>query len=150
MTAPTHLVLDTNTILALWMFRDPALAPLRSHVDSGAATLVSRADALEELRRVLDYRQFALAAEDQARLLAHYQARCQLVPQPEAPLDGLPACRDPDDQKFLEIAATGAEHLISRDKALLRLARHRLVRERFTILTPERWQAEFLAPSAAV
>jgi len=36
----------------------------------------------------------------------------------------LPRCKDPDDQKFLELAArTGANLLVSKDKALLRLAR---------------------------
>jgi len=59
----------------------------------------------------------------------------------------LPGCRDPDDQKFLEIAgAAGAATLITRDKALLRLARHRLVRARFAILTPERMQ-QALSPA---
>ena len=59
---------------------------------------------------------------------------------PAAPL---PACRDSDDQKFLEIARdAGASHLITRDKALLKLARHRLVRERFAVLTPERFVAQ--------
>ena len=36
--------------------------------------------------------------------------------------------------------------LITRDKALLRLARHRLVRERFAILTPERMQHTLAQP----
>ncbi|MDA0234164.1 MAG: PIN domain-containing protein, partial [Proteobacteria bacterium] len=55
---PPTLVLDTNTVLALWMFRDPALEALRAWIDAGSCRLVSRADALEELRRVLAYAQF--------------------------------------------------------------------------------------------
>jgi len=47
----------------------------------------------------------------------------------------LPACRDPDDQKFLEAAlAAGAAFLLTRDKALLELARRI---EAFRIVTPE-------------
>ncbi len=140
----TSLVLDTNTVMALWFFNDPALAPLRAWIDAGTARLVSRDDALEELRRVLAYRQFACAEERQAAIWRNYRDRVACV----APIedgDALPKCRDADDQKFLEIARDGeVAGLLTRDKALLRCGRHRLVRERFVILTPERWQAEQL------
>jgi len=135
------VVLDTNTVLALWMFHDPALEALRQWIHAGSCRLVSRADALEELRRVLAYAQFGLDAGRQDALRARYLARLAVLPD-DAHAGALPSCRDPDDQKFLEIAgAAGAATLITRDKALLRLARHRLVRARFAILTPERMQA---------
>jgi len=57
----------------------------------------------------------------------------------------LPACRDPDDQKFLEIArSAGAAALMTRDKALLRLTRHRLIRTHFAILSPEAFLSQTL------
>lgn len=136
-------MLDTNTVLALWMFRDPALAGLRARCESGDLALLTRDDALEELARVLAYRQFALQPETRAALLAAYQTlSTPLPPARSGDTPALPLCRDPDDQKFLEIAGDGAaQALLTRDKALLRLARHRLVRERLAILTPEAWQA---------
>ena len=141
MTAPTalpRLVLDTNTVMALWFFADPALEALRAAIENARCALVTRAEALEELRRVLAYRQFAIAPAQQAQLLAAYAARCALAPAPGAHAAPLPACRDHDDQKFLELARDGdATHLVSRDKALLKLNRHRLIRARFAILTPE-------------
>lgn len=138
---PLRLVLDTNTVLALWMFRDPALALLRASAESGSLILLTRADALEELSRVLAYRQFALEEATRGALLADYLGRATVLEAGEG-ADPLPACRDPDDQKFLEIARDGgAQALLSRDKALLRLARHRLLRGRYAILTPEAWQA---------
>lgn len=133
-----RLVLDTNTVMALWHFRDPGLAPLADAIAAGRVSLCSRADALEELRRVLAYRQFGIAAECQAELLDAYRARLVQVDLAPAALK-LPTCRDRDDQKFLEIAAGSATHLLTRDKVLLKLARHRLLRERFLILTPERY-----------
>lgn len=165
MNAPVRLVLDTNTVLAIWMFRDPALQSLERLIAGGTITLHSREDALEELRRVLAYSQFGVAIEAQAQLLAAYRARVMVLPaatpgtreaappQPTSidlpPL--LPQCRDRDDQKFLEIAAQAmATHLVTRDKALLKLARHRLVRERFAILTPERFVAAALPDNAAL
>ena len=110
------LVLDTNTVLALWMFRDPALETLRAWIDAGSCRLVSRADALEELRRVLAYAQFGLDPDRQDGLRTRYLARIAVLAN-DADAGTLPGCRDPDDQKFLEIAgAAGMATLITRDK----------------------------------
>lgn len=148
------LVLDTNTVLALWMFRDPTLNALREWIEAGNCRLYSREDALEELRRVLAYRQFGLDEVSQQAIIGGY--RLLLTPCPP-PTDRsttaapalLPRCRDADDQKYLEIAVQlGAAHLLTRDKALLKLARHRTIRDRLTILTPERFIATTLSTSA--
>lgn len=139
-----RVLLDSNTVLALWLFRDPRLPLLRDACETGRFVLLAREDTVEELRRVLAYSHFAIAADEQARLLAEYRARVEWV----APLEPeylLPKCRDADDQKFIELAFTGgANLLLSRDKAVLRLARHRLLRDRLAIITPEafeRWLA---------
>lgn len=139
----TVWVLDTNTVMALWVFEDPALLALRMVVNEPWIRLASRADALEELRRVLAYRQFAVPEARQAEILSQYSARCAGVPlSNDTPLP-LPDCRDPDDQKFLEIARDScASHLVTRDKLLLKLARHRLIRPHYRILTPEALQSE--------
>lgn len=141
------LVLDTNTVMALWVFEDPVLDPLRRAVERGAAALASRADALEELRRVLAYRQFALNPQRQASIHADYAARCAIAGQAGGDAANLPACRDCDDQKFLEIARDAhATHLVTRDRALLRLNRHRLVRPLYVIVPPEGLFATPLPP----
>lgn len=146
---PAPLVLDTNTVMALWFFEDPALARLRHLIEGASWPLASRADAMEELRRVLAYPQFAAPAERQATLLADYRARIVVTAAAADETCALPACRDRDDQKFLEIARdSGASHLLTRDKALLKLARHRIVRARFAVLTPERYLAEVLPATA--
>ena len=138
------LVLDTNTVLALWMFRDPALNALREWIEAGNCWLHSREDALEELRRVLAYRQFGLDEAAQAQLLTAYRKRLAAVaevPPPSITPATLPRCRDPDDQKFLEIAqSSAASHLLTRDKALLRLRRHAAIRARCRIERPEEFQ----------
>ncbi len=153
MPVPPRLVLDTNTVLALWLFRDPGLNTLRAAIERGECLLHGRDDALEELRCVLAYPRFAVSAGDQQAL--HDAYRQLLAPAPQAAAAAfaaaapLPACRDPDDQKFLEIARdSGASHLLTRDKALLRLARHRLVRECVRIQSPEAFVAELHTPAA--
>ncbi len=142
MTAPVCLVLDTNTVMALWHFHDSELAGLAAAIENGGLALAARDDTLEELRRVLAYPHFGIAPEQQRHVLDTYRARISLAPPPTADAPPLPQCRDRDDQKFLETARdAGATHLITRDKVLLKLARHRLIRARFIILTPERYCA---------
>lgn len=139
---PVPVVLDTNTVMALWHFRDPALARLRAALEAGEIKPFLRPDCHEELRRVLAYPQFKIETLKQVSLLADYEALCAMLVQRE-PNAELPRCRDGDDQKFLELAIQAeAATLVSRDKALLRLARHRLLRERLRILTPEKVEAE--------
>ncbi len=146
MTSTLNLVLDTNTVMALWHFADPALRPLEQAIAAGSFVLSSRDDALEELRRVLTYTQFGIPAARQQQLLDGYRARIWCTVPPTDAAATLPLCRDRDDQKFLEIARdAGATHLLTRDKLLLKLARHRLLRDRFQILTPERFVADGLA-----
>lgn len=137
-----RIVLDTNTVLALWMFRDPMLEDVRRWIETGGCLIHSREDALEELRRVLAYRQFGLAPEAQETIHAGYVARLSQWHSPEAATElsaALPRCRDTDDQKFLEIARlSGSTLLVSRDKALLRLSRTTASRHGFAIRSPER------------
>ena len=141
-----RLVLDTNTVLALWMFHDPRLRILRDWIEADTCVLCARADALNELQLVLAYRQFALDTLTQQRVLHDYRARVEIsAATVVSGAQALPVCRDADDQKFLEITAeAGASSLLTRDKALLRLARHRLLRRRFSILTPEHFLSQLL------
>lgn len=142
MTGPARLVLDTNTVLALWHFGDPGLAPLAGAIARGRFALSSRDDALEELRHVLARVRFSIAPERQTQIVVQY---CGFLASPSGSAIAfeLPQCRDRADQKFLEIARDrGASHLLTRDRQLLVLNRHRLLRERFWIVTPEKFQAE--------
>ncbi len=133
-----RLVLDTNVWLDWLVFGEPELEPLRAAVAQGRARVYIDAACEAELARVLDYPlgRVRLDAAAQAACLAE----CRRVAAPDdeaAPLEcALPACRDPDDQKFLELArACRADLLLTRDRALLELAR----RTPFRIVTPRAW-----------
>jgi len=144
-----RVVLDTNTVMALWWWQDPKLDSLARALDAGVFQPVARADTLDELTHVLAYRQFAVPPERQVELLAAFTARCQPCPLPADEPAPLPRCRDADDQKFLEVARdAGATLLISRDKALLRVDRHSLLRGMFRVRTPEAVCAELGGPGA--
>ena len=141
MNAPVtalRLVLDTNVVLALWHFHDPALLPLANVLTQPATRLFAREDALQELADVLTRARFALAASAQTALLARYRARCEILPACAPNASPLPRVRDADDQKFLEIARDArATHLVSRDRAVLAAGRQKAAKTLFLTLSPE-------------
>ena len=133
-----RLVLDTNVVLDLLYWSDPAARPLREAIDSRHAHCLTDARCLEELRRVLRLPRFALDQAAQANLLAEYREACAWVDTPPAPPAPLPRCRDADDQKFIELAFAGAaDMLVTKDKALLVVGRRRKALGALAILTPQ-------------
>lgn len=121
-----RLVLDTNVWLDWLVFADPGITSLQAAVAAGDAEIIINADCEAELVRVLGYplQKWTLDANRQAACIA----ACRTVARKVAISCAitLPACADPDDQKFLELAAGAQAHyLLSRDQAVLALARHR-------------------------
>lgn len=138
---PVRFVLDTHIVLELLLWNSPKQAWLRGELAAARASLLSRADALAELQLVLSYPQFALAEQRQAEVFETYASQVQLVDLPASSL-ALPRCADVDDQKFLEIAWHGqANGLLTRDKKLLKIGKHRLFRQRFAVCVPEQLEA---------
>jgi putative PIN family toxin of toxin-antitoxin system len=132
------VVLDTNVVLALWVFADSRYAEMLALITAGKLLPLTGQDCLGEFERVLRYPEFKLEEEARRRILADYSGRALLVDQSVTPCLALPLCRDPDDQKFLELARDGrADYLLTSDKALLALARRRSLAEQFRIMTPE-------------
>lgn len=143
-TTPVRVVLDTNVCLDLFVFRDPRVAALEAALRTGAIAAVTRADCRGEWQRVLRYPQFRLDDEGWASACAAFDALipCAAAAPPADPDPALPRCRDPDDQKFLELAwETGARALITKDKALLALRRRLGRLGLFEVLPPEAWTA---------
>lgn len=130
---PTHCVLDTNVVLDLLHFADPAALPILHALETGSLIAWADTETLLELARVVTYPELKLDAAAAHNLLCRYT---DLVCQDNSSSNtSLPRCKDPDDQKFLELAARcGASLLFSKDKALLALA-HR-PELTFTILSP--------------
>ena len=128
------LVLDTNVVLDLFHFGDPAFISLRRALEAGVIGCRACTATLGEWRRVLAYPEFALASDRQAALYDAYAALVERV-DPRGVQAALPRCRDPDDQKFLVLAAaSGADFLVSKDRALLKLRRG--CARRFQIVHP--------------
>lgn len=136
-----RIVLDTNVCLDLFVFRDPRWQLLLQAMQQRSVQAVTRADCRMEWTLVLAYTKLKLEPTAQAQITAEFDALIQLLDStpPENAIK-LPLCRDTDDQKFLELAyAANASILISKDKALLKLARKTEKAGLFRIMTPERW-----------
>lgn len=137
-TAPL-VVIDSNVLLALWIFADPEVEALRAALASGALVAV-RSDATDaEIAEVLARPGlFEVPAGRSAALLGDWQSRARRVDEvPAAPW----RCRDPHDQKFVDLAvAAGARWLVTRDKALLKLNR-KLKKTGLAIATPAAFAA---------
>ena len=116
------LVLDTNMVLDLLVFDDPAIAPVRALLAEGALRWIAHTAQRVELERVLDYPQIAprVAFYGLSRdsVLATFDAAVDYLP--EAPAIRV-ICKDPDDQHFLALAAQHQALLLSKDKAVLTL-----------------------------
>lgn len=138
---PKKVVIDTNVCLDLFVFNDPRWAKLVSAIESGAIEAVTRSDCRDEYNIVLHYKHLPLDDASRPLAVARFDQLIKVVAPPESSIK-LPVCSDKADQKFLEIARDAqAEVLITKDKALLKLAR-RLAREgMFKVMVPEKWIA---------
>jgi putative PIN family toxin of toxin-antitoxin system len=140
---PMRLVLDTNIWLDWLVFADPSVGPIRTAVAAGSAVVIMDSACDAELERALGYpfRGEVAGQDKRDAWLAEVRGiiqRFDVSPAPDAV--ALPACRDPDDQKFLELARDcGADWLITRDKALLACARRGSRPLPFAIGTPQRF-----------
>ena len=115
-----RIVLDTNVVLDLFHWANVDAVPIMAALEAGAIECLADDSTLDELRRVLAYPQLKLTPAMIADRYARYRELVRLIAAGEAP--PLPRCQDRDDQKFLELAArSGADLLVSKDKALLRL-----------------------------
>lgn len=121
--AARALVLDTNIVLDLLVFTDPATALLRQLLQAGALDWMATAPMRSELERVLAYDHIAPRVAfyglDTARVLAAFDAQARRVPVAAR----VPAavCKDADDQPFLDLAAAHGAVLLSKDRAVLAL-----------------------------
>ena len=116
----TVVVLDTNIVLDLWVFDDAQTEGLRTALQAGQVQWLATSAMRDELVRVLDYPQIVRSLQHHGRVAAQVLsqfdalARLRAVP-PKAPV----TCKDPDDQKFIDLAVAHTGVLLSKDNAVL-------------------------------
>jgi uncharacterized protein len=130
--ATMRLVIDTQVWLDWLVFDDPSVDALRQTIAMENVEVLIDDACLAELERVLSYP--LNRTVDVAACLAVCRQTARRVEIEKA--EKLPVCRDPDDQKFLELAAAAkADCLVTRDRDLLRLTRR--CAPWFRIVSPE-------------
>ena len=113
-------VIDTNIVLDLWLFEDPATVPLRAALQSGRISHLATSSMRDELARVLTYphivKRMAKAKRQAQDILNRFdEHHVAAEPAVKAPC----TCKDPDDQKFIDLAVAHAVPLLSKDAAIL-------------------------------
>jgi putative PIN family toxin of toxin-antitoxin system len=117
---PQPWVIDTNIVLDLWLFEDPATVPLRAALQSGRISHLATDSMRDELERVLTYphivKRMARSNIQAQDILDRFdQHHLPAEPAVKAPC----TCKDPDDQKFIDLAVAQAVPLLSKDAAIL-------------------------------
>jgi uncharacterized protein len=134
--APMALVLDTNVVLDWLVFHDPSCRALDAAVRVGQLHWHATEAMREELEHVLTRQEISSRLSESATPMAVWAALVR--PEATAPASAL-RCRDADDQKFIDLALQlGNALLLSRDRAVLALARQAQVRA-VDILTVAEW-----------
>jgi len=116
------IVIDTNVLLDIWIYSDPATADLRQKLFQGQLQWISTASMREELVRVLDYEHIVRRREkDGIQAIKVMQAfdrhTCVVLDAPRCSY----VCKDADDQKFIDLAVANKAILLSKDRQVLKL-----------------------------
>jgi putative PIN family toxin of toxin-antitoxin system len=121
------LVLDTNIVLDLYVFKNPENLAINIALMNEKNTWLTTQAMRDELERVLYYPKiiprmafYEVTAE---QVLAKFDEFSTLVaPAPRAKW----ACKDADDQKFIDLAVQHQATLLSKDQAVLCMAKRLL------------------------
>jgi putative PIN family toxin of toxin-antitoxin system len=121
------VVLDTNILLDLWVFQDPRFLGLSQALPHDL-DWIATSEMREEFARVLRYEHLARICQRRQlqpdELLQRFDRWATIHPvAAKAPY----TCKDPDDQKFIDLAIAHQAALYSKDKCVLAL-RNRLAR----------------------
>lgn len=144
----SEIVIDTNTVLDWLLFGDPAGRAIGDEVLAHRLRWVATPAMLDELHHVLSrpgLERWQAQFEPTRRMTAIH---CHLVEPPSLLAPRQLHCNDVDDQKFIDLAlARRAGWLLTRDKALLRLAKG-AVRHGVRVLKPVDWIRAAATPTS--
>ncbi len=129
-------VIDTQVLLDWLVFADARVARWVGAVTGGEVSWISCPAMRTEFAHMVAHPRFIRWAPQSEQALSIFDRHAVMHADPAASSPRL-RCRDPDDQVFVDLAlAHRARWLITRDKALLALARRALPLG-LTILKPE-------------
>lgn len=128
-------VLDTNVWLDCLVFADPGVETLHDCIRTGRLVVLGTDEMRDEWIDVVARTRFGL--DDASRTEAVLAFDRSTVQRPRAPACPL-LCSDRTDRKFVDLAvAESATWLVTKDRALLALARRARERWALTITRPD-------------
>jgi len=113
-----HYVIDTNTLVSGLLFAKNSIPKQAIDKATDEGKLLISSDTLDELIEVFEREKFNKYFPYQERMeaLKSFVKQCELITIEEH----IEACRDPKDDKFLEVAVNGqALAIVTGDKDLL-------------------------------
>ena len=118
-----RLILDTNVILDLLVFKDPSAEPIRILLDAKRVDAVRSEASMLELIDVIQRPAFKLSREEQEIILQAWESSTR--PLENEAIEPAPfTCRDLDDQVFINMAySLRPSLLLSKDLRVLELRR---------------------------
>ncbi|MBB3194584.1 PIN domain-containing protein [Roseateles terrae] len=139
--AGQRVVLDTQIVMDWLVFDEPRVMPVIALVESRHLLWTATAAMKAEMLHVLGRGVAARYEPDLDRIHAAFERHCELVPEPVLGM-ARPRCTDGDDQKFIDLAlhlaSQGSALLMSRDRAVLKVAK-RAARLGLEIVAPDVW-----------
>lgn len=116
-----RLILDTNVILDLLVFKDLSAEPIRLLLDAKMVDAIRSEASTLELIDVIQRPAFKLSREEQEIILQAWESNTRLL-ENEAIEPAPFTCRDLDDQVFLDMAySIRPALLLSKDLRVLEL-----------------------------
>ena len=116
------VVLDTNIVLDLLLFEDPAVVRLHQTIESGAAQFLTTIAMREEFERVLAYPKIAAWQKPRGKLPDEMLGLFDRLSHRTAAAPSTTVrCTDPDDQIFIDLAVAHKAFLLTKDRAVLSL-----------------------------
>lgn len=150
LTTP-KIILDTNVVLDWLVFRDPCCQALGAAIEQGRISWQADPDMRLECELVLGRGVGASRAPDLGAI-GHAWQRYAVMEERQSNLAAAVGtkvrcrCTDPDDQPFIDLALQcGARWLLSRDRAVLKLAREARPLG-LEILAPSSWRLPVASP----
>ncbi len=143
------IVLDTNVCLDLFAFKDPRWELIMAGLKNKTLIASTRADCRDEWLAVLHYPHLPVTDVTRHGIVSIFDELIEVRTFNSRSIR-LPVCSDKDDQKFLEFARDAElDFLITKDKALLKLARKIQALGLFIIETPEKFVVRLVANAQA-
>lgn len=126
-TGGTSVILDTNIVLDVFVFNDPAAVTVRHALANKTHDWLATQPMRDELARVLAYPKIAvrlafykLSADDVLAKFDQHTRRVDVAPKANV------TCSDADDQKFIDLAVQHRALLLSKDNDVMSMRKRLL------------------------